>query len=469
MTNDKCPGAPEFGFEYSVCGERLATVKKYSAHLLINSLIARLLRHAVRMDVAAFSPSPALPLARSLGIAVLFFLLTPAAFSQNRELHETYDINPNGTVSVTNTSGFIRVSSWSENRVKIDAVRRGREDELDQVQIQVNATPTRIEVRTIYARSRTNVSVDYDLKVPGTVILNSITSTSGDVTLTGPILSATARSTSGDVIAKDIREAATLVSTSGNVTAEKIGGELRANSTSGDVFVNDIGSRLTAASTSGNVTASQIRDDATASATSGNVKLEKIGGRATGRSSSGTIEIHDVGGDVQADSLSDSVTVTDVRGRAVISCISSDVVVRHVEEGVRATSISGNIDLSDIKGRVEASTTSGSVRLLNVDSRDVIGKSLSGEVRYTGKLYEDGHYNFESFSANVILFLPPDSQFRLTARSRSGSINTEFPLQVSGQVAERGSMTGTVGNGSADLRVGTFSGSVYLKKSTAPK
>jgi DUF4097 and DUF4098 domain-containing protein YvlB len=454
--------------------EKLATVNKYIADLLISGIgpSRAKLSHLFIFTLASasFSPSPALPLTRSFHIIALFFLLAPAAFSQNRELHETYDINPNGTVSVMNTSGFIRVSSWNENRVRIDAVKRGRnEEELDQVQIQVNATPTRIEVRTIYARSRTNVSVDYDLKVPGTVILNSITSTSGDVTLTGPILSATARSTSGDVVAKEIREAATLASTSGNVTAEKIGGELRANSTSGDVHVNDVGFRLTAASTGGNVTASQIRDDATATATSGSVKLEKIGGRATGRSSSGAVVIQDVGGDVQADSLSDSVTVSDVRGRAVVSSISADVTVRRVEEGVRATSISGAVDLSDVKGRVEASTTSGSVRLMNIDSRDVIAKALSGEVRYTGRLYEDGHYNFESFSSNVILFLPADSQFRLTARSRSGSINTEFPLQVSGQVAERGSMTGTVGNGSADLRAATFSGSVYLKKSTAQK
>jgi hypothetical protein len=145
--------------------------------------------------------------------------------AQGREFHETYDISSTGTVTINNLSGYIRIASWNENKVKVDAVKRGRnEEEISQVQIQVSATPTRIEIRTIYPRSRTNVSVEYDLKVPATVILGSITSTSGDVTLTGPIASATANLTSGNIIARNITESANLTSTSGNVTAEKIGG-----------------------------------------------------------------------------------------------------------------------------------------------------------------------------------------------------------------------------------------------------
>lgn len=385
--------------------------------------------------------------------------------AQGRELHETYDIAPNGTVSVSNTSGNIRVTSWNENRVKVDAVKHGRnEDEINQVQIQVNATAGRLEIRTIYPRSRMNVSVDYDLKVPATVALNAITSTSGEVTLTGPIANATARSTSGNVMARAITESASLTSTSGNVTAEKVGGELRATSTSGNVTVTDVGSRLYAQSTSGNVRAVQIRDDATASATSGNVTLEKVGGRATGRSMSGRVAITDAGGDAQADSLSDTVTIINVRGRATASSVSGDAIVRQAGEGARATSVSGSVELTDVKGRVEAGTTSGSIQMANVDSRDVSAKCTSGDVRFTGKLHEDGLYTFESFSSNVILFVPADSQFRLTARSRSGSINTEFPLQVSGLGGERGLVSGTVGKGGAEIRASTFSGNVYIKK-----
>ena len=86
---------------------------------------------------------------------------------QSRELHETYDLAPGGVVSVNNTSGYIRVTSWGENRVKVDAVKRGRRDEdAGPVEIQVTPRPGRIDIRTIYPRNEdSRISVDYDLKV----------------------------------------------------------------------------------------------------------------------------------------------------------------------------------------------------------------------------------------------------------------------------------------------------------------
>src|SRR5262245_63521657 len=83
---------------------------------------------------------------------------------QDRELHETYNLTLGGVVSVNNTNGYIRVTSWNEDRVKVDAVKRGRRDEdLGQVQIQVTPYPGRIDIRTIYPRSGdSRIPVDYD-------------------------------------------------------------------------------------------------------------------------------------------------------------------------------------------------------------------------------------------------------------------------------------------------------------------
>jgi hypothetical protein len=388
---------------------------------------------------------------------------------QGRELHQTYDLAVNGTVSVSNVSGYIRVTTWNENKVKVDAVKHGRRDEdVNLVEIQVTATPDRVEIRTIYPRGRSNsVSVDYDLKVPRTAGLSSLNSTSGDITVIGPVARVIARSTSGNVGARDVAETASLASTSGNVNAEKINGELRASSTSGNVNINEVASRLYAQSTSGSVTAVQIRDDATVSVTSGTVRLDRVGGRAVARSMTGWVVVNEVGGDVQAESTSDNVTVTNVRGRVTASAISGNIIIRNVNEGVRAGAVSGKIEITDTKGRIEANTTSDAIILNNIDSQDILAKSTSGSVRFVGKLHENGHYEFESFSSDVVLILPPDSNFTLTTKSHSGSVNTEFPLQL-GQiraVTSRGNLIGTVGKGGAAVRAATFSGNVFIKKS----
>jgi Putative adhesin len=383
---------------------------------------------------------------------------------QGREFHETYDLAPNGTISVSNTNGNVRVTSWSENRVKVDAVKRGRQDDFARVEIQVTARPERIEIRTIYPRGRsTDVSVDYDLRVPRTADLNSLNLTNGEITLTGPLARATARSTNGSITAQEVNEMASFSSTNGSIKATKIGGELRANTTNGDVNISDVATLLNAQSINGSVNALNIKNNATAGTNNGSVRLERVGGRSIARSQNGSVLVNDAGGDVEAGGISGDITVTNARGLVTASTVSGSIIVRRAEEGVRATTVSGKVEISDAKGRIEANSVSDSISLSNVDSRGVVASCVSGSVRFGGTLSGDGVYNFSSHSGDVVLTLPSDSGFRLTARS-NGSINTDFPCQLSSSTSSR-EIRCTVGKGGAEVRASSFSGSVQIKKS----
>lgn len=390
--------------------------------------------------------------------------------NQEREFHQIYDLAPNGTVGVFNSSGNIRVTTWNENRVKVDAVKQGRrEEDFARVQIQVDAKPERIEIRAVYPTGYNwragGISVDFEVKLPRTAAINPANSSSGDITVTGPIERAVARTSSGGITATDVTDTANLTTSSGSIRATRIGGELRASASSGEMIISEVNSRLIAQASSGSIHATQVRDDATASVSSGEVRLEKIGGRAVGRASSGSVWISDVGGDAQANSMSDNVTVTDVRGRATVSAISGNVIVRNVSEGVRATSVSGSINITDCKGAINANTTSDSITLINVDSRDLSAKTVSGDVRFTGKVQDGGRYEFESFNGSVVLTIPADSSFNLTAKTHSGSVNTEFPVQLT-RTTGGTLMSGIVGKGGAEVIVSSFNGSVQMKKDT---
>ena len=394
---------------------------------------------------------------------------TNRQYLDQREVHETYPLAEGGTVSVSNTSGYIRVTSWNEARVELNAVKRAHnESDWQQVAIEINARPTQIEIRTVYPRGRSNsTSVDYELKVPRTALLQNVSNTSGDVTVTGPVARLTASSTSGNVLANDIAGDTKLTSTSGNVTAERIGGALTIGSTSGNVSVKEVASRLTVRATSGNIQAKDIRDDATAGSTSGNVKLENLGGRASASTTSGSVNILNVSGDVNATSVSDNITVQDARGHVRATTVSGHVTIRQAGEGARANSVSGNVLFVKTQGRLEAETLSGSITLQDVDAHELRLKSLSSDVRYQGKLYGDGTYELQTHSGNVELVVPADSEFNLAAQTFSGSINTEFPLQLSGgTIGGRGTVRGTVGKGGAQVTATTFSGSVHIKKQT---
>ena len=211
----------------------------------------------------------------------------------------------------------------------------------------------------------------------------------------------------------------------------------------------------------------RLAGDANLSSSSGRVELIGVKGRATVRALSGPVDVREVGGDVQADSLSSGVKVADVQGRVTASAISADVIVHQARQGVRATSVSGSVEISEASGRVEASAMSGSIRLNNLASDDVSAKCTSGPVSFSGAIHAGGRYEFESFNADVTLLLPATSDFRLLAKTQSGSINTEFQLQLAPGTATGGEIvTGTVGKGRADIRASSFSGNVHIKKQT---
>jgi DUF4097 and DUF4098 domain-containing protein YvlB len=387
---------------------------------------------------------------------------------QSREFHETYDLPQDGVVTIDNTNGYIRVTSWNENRVKVDAVKRARRNEdPGQVEIQVTprpGRPQRLEIRTIYPRSESSVSVDYDLKVPRGATVNA-QSTNGEITITDPVASVTARSNNGVVTVRQVTGDATLSSDNGRVVAERMGGALTVMSANGNVTIGDVASTLNARCNNCNVSARGVRDDATIRTANGSIELERVGGRVTAEAANGRISINDVGGDVNATSFS-SITVINARGYVMATANNGSATVRGAGEGARASSVGGSVEISDSKGRIEAIATNGPITLRNIDGKDVSARSSNGPVVFSGRFQESGRYVFFSANGNVLLTLPPESNFNLTIRSDNGAINTEFPLKLApgAVLGGRGPIIGTVGKGGAEVRAISNNGRVDLKK-----
>jgi DUF4097 and DUF4098 domain-containing protein YvlB len=389
---------------------------------------------------------------------------------QSRELHKTYDLAPGGVISVSNTSGYIHVTSWSEDHVKVDAVKRGRRGEdTGQIEIQVTPRPDRIDIRTIYPRNEdSGISVDYDLKVPRGAVLNALTTTSGEIVVYDQVARVTANSTSGSVTVREVAGDAVISSTNGQITAGRVGGSLTVTATSGNLVIGEVARALNARCNNCNISARGLRDDATVRTANGSIELERIGGRVNVETRTGRIRINDVGGDVIAKSYSNSITVTNARGFVAADALNGNVIVRGAGEGARASSVGGSVEISDSKGRIEADATNGSILLNNIDGKDVSAKSANGGVLFTGGFYESGRYLFFSANGNVVLTLPPESNFNLTIKSDNGSINTEFPLKLEpgAQLGGRGPIVGVVGKGGAEVRAISANGAVYIKKAT---
>lgn len=198
---------------------------------------------------------------------------------------------------------------------------------------------------------------------------------------------------------------------------------------------------------------------------------------------------------VEAKSISGRVRVTGVRGSVSTETVSGAIVVSGAPGLDRAKSVSGSVDLSDVgnAGDLEINTVSGGIRLARLKSKmldlhtisgsmdlsdvgsdHLIAHSISGDLQFNGTLARNGRYEVHSHSGTVTFTLPANAGFDFDARSFSGDIRSAFQMTVGGDVNQsirtqnrgpgRGSLRATVGDGSAELSIDTFSGSIILNK-----
>jgi hypothetical protein len=142
---------------------------------------------------------------------------------------------------------------------------------------------------------------------------------------------------------------------------------------------------------------------------------------------------------------SGNISVKDVNGQLGVSTASGDVTVEGVSGEIRASTASGNVRVREVAGTVNASSASGDV--------DVEIARLEGT----------GGMKFSTASGDVSVRLPSSLDADVHMSTVSGSVKTNFPLEVKERDYGPGSTAkGRLGSGSRTLRISSASGNVSL-------
>jgi DUF4097 and DUF4098 domain-containing protein YvlB len=130
---------------------------------------------------------------------------------------------------------------------------------------------------------------------------------------------------------------------------------------------------------------------------------------------------------------------------------------------VSAGAISGNVGLQQVQAnRIAVDVVSGNIGATDVTCQIAQLKSLAGSVEYGGPLVRNGRYELGSHSGSVRFFTDGRIGFQLQATTFSGSIKPDPALSLSTQRSTRGTLTATLGDGSAVVIAQTFSGDVVI-------
>lgn len=130
----------------------------------------------------------------------------------------------------------------------------------------------------------------------------------------------------------------------------------------------------------------------------------------------------------------------------------------------KISSMSGDVEVEDVTGSVAATTMSGNVTVTGVDGT-VTATTMSGDVRAEiDRLQGPGDLEFTSMSGNVEVRLPSDAGVDVSAKTTSGDISTDLPIEVHRPEYGAGTWAkGTLGDGSRRLKLTTMSGDVHLR------
>ncbi|HXF41107.1 MAG TPA: DUF4097 family beta strand repeat-containing protein [Blastocatellia bacterium] len=127
-------------------------------------------------------------------------------------------------------------------------------------------------------------------------------------------------------------------------------------------------------------------------------------------------------------------------------------------------SVSGDVHVTGVTGHLHASAVSGDVHIKDV-SGSVSATSVSGDVNVDiARLEGAEDMKFSTVSGDVVLSLPASLDAEVDMSSFSGSIKTDFPVEVrSEKFGSRNWARGKLGEGSRRLRISTVSGDVSMR------
>jgi DUF4097 and DUF4098 domain-containing protein YvlB len=153
--------------------------------------------------------------------AVTVWALPACAFDE--VFDRTYPLPAGGVFTLANVNGSVRIEGWDREEVQVHGVKSAKTNpqDLQRVQIEVAVAPGSVDVRTRYPEDEgVEVTVEYRIRVPRRVLLQSVQTVNGNLLVSGVEGAADLRAVNGDVLVTDTYGRLRARTTNGTVQLE---------------------------------------------------------------------------------------------------------------------------------------------------------------------------------------------------------------------------------------------------------
>jgi Toastrack DUF4097 len=168
--------------------------------------------------------------------------------------------------------------------------------------------------------------------------------------------------------------------------------------------------------------------------------------------------------EVSAETVRGDIVVKGGSGFVTAKSIEGEVIVEDARGRINVSSVNEGIRISGSGGEITAETTNGDITLTKIDAKSVETATVNGDIRYEGSVVDGGRYRFTTHNGDVTMVVPENSNVTFLVRTYNGDFHTNLPLKTLGEVRRGRRATYTLGNGSAEVELESFGGTIRVRR-----
>jgi DUF4097 and DUF4098 domain-containing protein YvlB len=295
-------------------------------------------------------------------------------------------------------------------------------------------------------------SVSFTVRVPAQ---SDVTLVTGDGSIDVAGITGTSRldSAFGEIRAADLRGGLTATSQNGAIVAENVraqDADVTLSNAFGDITARGVaGKAVVLASTNGALIAEDVTAEGAARLGSsfGDIEIDTITAEQLSvETQNGAIDAQDgrIEGPVTADSAFGTVTLLNILGNSYA-----------------VHSRNGAVKIEGARGPLDVGSNFGDVTVTDAVDAQLDLKSDNGAVSFSGTLDPAADHRAETSFGDIALAIPADSRFDAFLKTAFGTVRSELPIAVSGEV--RGSeWSGALNGGGRRIELVTQNGDIEI-------
>ena len=173
-----------------------------------------------------------------------------------------------------------------------------------------------------------------------------------------------------------------------------------------------------------------------------------------------------IAGDVEIDLVNGNVTVDGSPGEVEIELVNGEVKVTGARGPLSLGTVSGSIEVRGPAARVSAESVSGPIAIVGESLDEISMETVSGNLVLEGSPTNGAEIDVESHSGNITVRFPADVSAEFEVETFSGDVVNEHGPEARrvDRYSPGKELSFRTGDGSAEIGLGTFSGTIRIEK-----